>query len=422
MSPLLDGAADVEAVELVLPSARPASADLVAAYTRAAAARRGDLLRARVRRRLARQHSRRDRRGGRDRRTGEAALRRRVRPVGRAGRPRGRLLSRCRRALQGHRRPPPPGPARGGARLSEPARRRDGAARARWRRCSPRRTARRSRSRTPAARSSSASAAAAGESRSTDCASWGCSRDAGVRSAARRGRVRAGRRPGGGPERPRSSLRRSIAERVHGRGSGGLEPGGLAGRRGTRAGRCGARRCRSRSRTTWTSTRRSTTRRTSAACSGRTPSPCFRTGGICPSGTTDAPERWCRAARPCGGRAAGAPTRVRAERTPRHRAGGRLRDRHPEHDGRAGAHRARARPRVRHGAGERLVRARHPGLGVPAARPVPRQVVRHVGEPLGRAARPARRPPRAARAARTRSRSTTCARSPGPSTSRSRSS
>ena len=113
---------------------------------------------------------------------------------------------------------------------------------------------------------------------------------------------------------------------------------------------------------------------------------------------------------------------VRAERAPRHRAGGRLRDRHAEHDGRAGADRARARPRVRHGARERLVRARHPGLGVPAARPVPRQVVRHVGEPLGRAARPARRPARAARGRRTRSRSITCARSPGPSTSRSRSS
>ena len=48
---------------------------------------------------------------------------------------------------------------------------------------------------------------------------------------------------------------------------------------------------------------------------------------------------------------------------------------------------------------QRLVRARHPGLGVRAARPVPRQVVRHHDLPLGHPARRARRclgrPPRA---------------------------
>ena len=44
------------------------------------------------------------------------------------------------------------------------------------------------------------------------------------------------------------------------------------------------------------------------------------------------------------------------------------------------------RPRLRGGAGQRLERPRHPGLGVPAARPVPRQVVRHVDLAVGRAA------------------------------------
>ena len=91
--------------------------------------------------------------------------------------------------------------------------------------------------------------------------------------------------------------------------------------------------------------------------------------------------------------------RVRPERAARHRAGGGLRDRHAEHHGRAGADRAGARPRVRDGARERLVGARHPGLGVPAARAVPRQVVRHLGEPLGGSARRAGRPARAGRAA-----------------------
>jgi len=35
---------------------------------------------------------------------------------------------------------------------------------------------------------------------------------------------------------------------------------------------------------------------------------------------------------------------------------------------------------------QRLVGARHPGLGVPAAGPLPRQVVRDFGQPLGGAA------------------------------------
>ena len=41
------------------------------------------------------------------------------------------------------------------------------------------------------------------------------------------------------------------------------------------------------------------------------------------------------------------------------------------------ADRERARPRVRRRAAQRLVGARHPGLGIPAARAVPRQELRH---------------------------------------------
>ena len=48
---------------------------------------------------------------------------------------------------------------------------------------------------------------------------------------------------------------------------------------------------------------------------------------------------------------------------------------------------------------QRLERARHPGLGVRAARPVPRQVVRDLDRPLGGAARRRRGPPRARAAA-----------------------
>ena len=49
--------------------------------------------------------------------------------------------------------------------------------------------------------------------------------------------------------------------------------------------------------------------------------------------------------------------------------------------------------RLRRGRPQRLERPRHPGLGVRAARTVPRQVVRHVGERLGHTAGGARRPP-----------------------------
>ena len=54
-------------------------------------------------------------------------------------------------------------------------------------------------------------------------------------------------------------------------------------------------RCRSRWPTTSTSTPRSTTPRTSGACSGRTASRCCRTGVTCRSATTAAPAPSCRA-------------------------------------------------------------------------------------------------------------------------------
>ena len=54
------------------------------------------------------------------------------------------------------------------------------------------------------------------------------------------------------------------------------------------------------------------------------------------------------------------------------------------------ADRRRARPRVRRGAAQRLVGARHPGLGIPAARAVPRQELRHHHLAVDRHARGAR--------------------------------
>ena len=53
--------------------------------------------------------------------------------------------------------------------------------------------------------------------------------------------------------------------------------------------------------TTQTSTHRFTTPRTSAACSAPTTHCCPTTSG-CPSATTAARRRWCRAERQCGGR------------------------------------------------------------------------------------------------------------------------
>ena len=59
----------------------------------------------------------------------------------------------------------------------------------------------------------------------------------------------------------------------------------------------------------------------------------------------------------------------------------------PERARRARRRRRRARARLRRRAGQRLERARPPGLGVRAARPLPRQVVRDVHCRLGDAAR-----------------------------------
>ena len=81
------------------------------------------------------------------------------------------------------------------------------------------------------------------------------------------------------------------------------------------------------------------------------------------------------------------------------------------------------RPRLRRGRAQRLVGPRHPGLGVRAARPVPRQVVRDVDLALGHAARGARRGLGRPARRRTRSRCPTSVRArPRASTSTSRSS
>ena len=110
---------------------------------------------------------------------------------------------------------------------------------------------------------------------------------------------------------------------------------------------------------------RGTTRRTSAGSSGRTPSRCCRTGRTCRSATTAAPARSSSPAPTSCGRtaSAAAPRRpaVRPVRAAGRRGRGRLRVRRP---GRApGADVAGGRARLRRGAGQRLVGARHPGAG-----------------------------------------------------------
>ena len=144
-------------------------------------------------------------------------------------------------------------------------------------------------------------------------------------------------------------------------------------------------------------------------------------GGLPRSRGNGGPQRHARAApvRPAQAAERGVAA-LRRERATRHRARGRVRGRGPERARRAGAGRPRARPRVRDGARERLVGPRRAGLGVPAARTVPRQVVRDLGEQVGGAARRARVARGGRRAPGTRSRCPICARSPGPTTSRSR--
>ena len=259
-------------------------------------------------------------------------------------------LPRGGRAVQVHGRAPPRGSARGRARLPEHPRRDDRSARRASSPCSPRRTRPRSTSTAPTARCSGASAAAAGASRWTIFGRWGCWHDARVGSAAGGGvcaRVDGrvvdmrGVDPlfdapslnalmAAGPEAWRQARERvdegnevedfttTPRHALRGRRLRGLllvapprdepRPDVPAGRRAAAA--------------------------ELAPPAGGLPRP-RRHGGA---------ERHAGAAaeRPAAG------PRVRAEPAARHRARGRLRDRHPEHDGRAGAGRAGARPRVRH--------------------------------------------------------------------------
>ena len=75
----------------------------------------------------------------------------------------------------------------------------------------------------------------------------------------------------------------------------------------------------------------------------------------------------------------------------------------PSRDGRAGGHRRLRAAHLRRRGPQRLVGARHPGLGVRPARPLPRQVVRdldqRVGHPAGGARRRLDRPARPGRPA-----------------------
>ena len=101
--------------------------------------------------------------------------------------------------------------------------------------------------------------------------------------------------------------------------------------------------------------------------------------------------------RPCGQRKApGADGPSYGPSTPaRHRGRARLRGRRAHPARRAGSAIGRVRrPRLRCDAAQRLVRPRHPGLGVRPPRAVPRQVVRHLRVRLGHPARRARRGPR----------------------------
>ncbi len=110
-----------------------------------------------------------------------------------------------------------------------------------------------------------------------------------------------------------------------------------------------------------------------------------RTGGTCRSATTDAPAPSWLAVRRSSGPAGSARRRTRT-RPPTGRAGGSTsRPSWASWSAPVGARQPdRAspglrRPRLRGRRPQRLVGPRHPGLGVRAARPVPRQVVRDVG-------------------------------------------
>ena len=119
-----------------------------------------------------------------------------------------------------------------------------------------------------------------------------------------------------------------------------------------------------------------------------------RSGTIVPSGTP--------VTRPCGQRRGDRRPDVRAVPAARFRGRGRLRGR--RRLVRPGSGERLRRARVRRVPAQRLVLPRPAGLGVPAARPVPGQVVRDVGLAVGGA--PARRSstPGSARRRATRSR------------------
>ena len=128
--------------------------------------------------------------------------------------------------------------------------------------------------------------------------------------------------------------------------------------------------CRSRSPTTSTSTRRSSTRRTWAACSAPTPSRCCRTGAGFRSAITGGRAPSSSAAPTSSGRAASC--KGRTERRYTRRPGGSTSSSSSASSsacraaGRAGAGGAVRGARLRRRARQRLERARHPGVGVPS--------------------------------------------------------
>ena len=150
---------------------------------------------------------------------------------------------------------------------------------------------------------------------------------------------------------------------------------------------------------------------------------CCPTGATCPSATTVAPARsWSpgtdvqRPARPAEG-----PDERGTRRTGRavastSRPSSGSSSARRRSMGAAGADRGLRRPRVRRDAAQRLVGARHPGLGVRPARAVPRQVVRHLDQRVGHPAGGARRGARRRCPARTPRRWTTCGSTSPPAT------
>ena len=137
------------------------------------------------------------------------------------------------------------------------------------------------------------------------------------------------------------------------------------------------------------------------------------TGGTCRSATTVAPGRWSSPARTSSAR--GASARARRDSAATARADGST-SRPSSASWSAARPRSAtrsatadfARPRLRGDAAERLVGARHPGLGVRAAGAVPRQVVRDLDQRRGSRRWRRWRQPESPCRARTPSRWTTC--------------